>query len=262
MHVISVANQKGGVGKTTTTINLSTALAAVGCRVLVVDMDPQGNASTGLGLYGRDRKKGIYEFLLEDSNLLACSVPTRIPGLYLMPASQKLSGAEVELVSMPDREYKLRKALERYTDHFDYVLIDCPPSLGFLTVNALTASNRVLIPLQCEFYALDGLSQLLNTIRRIQNNLNADLSVLGIALTMYDKRNALCSQVAADVKKHFNDLVFKTAIPRNTKVSEAPSHGVPVMIYDVTSTGSVAYMRLAGEILQMDGGLKNVKYAS
>lgn len=262
MHIISIANQKGGVGKTTTTINLSTALAAVGRRVLVVDMDPQGNASTGLGLYGRDRKKGSYEFLLENKELSECATATRIPGLYLLPASSKLSGAEVELVSMVGREYKLRHALSACADRFDYVLVDCPPSLGFLTVNALSASGRVLIPLQCEFYALDGLSQLLNTIKRIQMNLNGDLRILGIALTMYDKRNALCVQVAEDVARHFNDLVFKTPIPRNIKVSEAPSHGVPVMIYDVSSAGSVAYMRLAGEILQMDGGLDDVKCAS
>ena len=257
-HIIAFSNQKGGVGKTTTTVNLATALAAIHKKVLLIDMDPQGNATTGMGLYGRDRKKGTYDFLLSNVPLKKLSVQTKIPGLDLMGASPDLAGAEVELVPVLGREFQLQSALKDTASSYDYILIDCPPSLGFLTLNALVAANQVIVPLQCEFYALEGLAQLMNTIKRIQGRLNPSLNLLGIALTMYDKRNALCDQVAEDVRKHFQSSVFETMIPRNVKVSEAPSHGTPVLIYDVMSPGSLAYMRLAKEILKKNGGWKDV----
>lgn len=256
--IIAFANQKGGVGKTTTTINLATALAAVHKKVLLIDMDPQGNATTGLGLYGRDRKKGTYDLLLSGTPLKQLVIQTKIPGLDLVIASPDLAGAEVELVSVLGREFQLQYALKEGGSPYDYILMDCPPSLGFLTLNALVAASDVIVPLQCEFYALEGLAQLINTIKRIQSRLNPSLNLFGIALTMYDKRNALCDQVAEDVKQHFKDCVFETMIPRNVKVSEAPSHGTPVLIYDVMSSGSLAYMNLAKEILKKNGGWQNV----
>lgn len=256
--IIAFANQKGGVGKTTTTINIATALAAVHKKVLLIDMDPQGNATTGLGLYGRDRKKGTYDLLLSNITLDQLTIQTKIPGLDLVIASPDLAGAEVELVSVLGREFQLQYALKKSGSKYDYILMDCPPSLGFLTLNALVAASDVIIPLQCEFYALEGLAQLINTIKRIQSRLNPSLNLFGIALTMYDKRNALCDQVAEDVRQHFKDYVFETMIPRNVKISEAPSHGTPVLIYDVMSSGSLAYMRLAKEILKKNGGWQNV----
>jgi chromosome partitioning protein len=256
--IIAFANQKGGVGKTTTTINIATALAAVHKKVLLIDMDPQGNATTGLGLYGRDRKKGTYDLLLSNITLNQLIIQTKIPGLDLVIASPDLAGAEVELVSVLGREFQLQYALKESGSKYDYILMDCPPSLGFLTLNALVAASDVIIPLQCEFYALEGLAQLINTIKRIQSRLNPSLNLFGIALTMYDKRNALCDQVAEDVKQHFKDYVFETMIPRNVKISEAPSHGTPVLIYDVMSSGSLAYMRLTKEILKKNGGWQNV----
>ena len=256
--IIAFANQKGGVGKTTTTINIATALAAVHKKVLLIDMDPQGNATTGLGLYGRDRKKGTYDLLLSNITLNQLIIQTKIPGLDLVIASPDLAGAEVELVSVLGREFQLQYALKKSGSKYDYILMDCPPSLGFLTLNALVAASDVIIPLQCEFYALEGLAQLINTIKRIQSRLNPSLNLFGIALTMYDKRNALCDQVAEDVKQHFKDYVFETMIPRNVKISEAPSHGTPVLIYDVMSSGSLAYMRLTKEILKKNGGWQNV----
>jgi chromosome partitioning protein len=256
--IIAFANQKGGVGKTTTTINIATALAAVHKKVLLIDMDPQGNATTGLGLYGRDRTKGTYDLLLSNITLDQLTIQTKIPGLDLVIASPDLAGAEVELVSVLGREFQLQYALKKSGSKYDYILMDCPPSLGFLTLNALVAASDVIIPLQCEFYALEGLAQLINTIKRIQSRLNPSLNLFGIALTMYDKRNALCDQVAEDVKQHFKDYVFETMIPRNVKISEAPSHGTPVLIYDVMSSGSLAYMRLTKEILKKNGGWQNV----
>lgn len=262
MNIIAIANQKGGVGKTTTTVNIATALAAIGKKTLLIDLDPQGNASTGMGLLDRDRLKGTYHLLIEGTPLHECLHPTKIPNLYLVPASRDLSGAEVELVTLEKREYRLSSGLSTSDVFFDYVLLDCPPSLGFLTVNALTSASNVIIPLQCEFYALEGLSQLINTIRRIQQRLNPNLHLFGIVLTMHDKRNALNEQVALDVQSHFKDKVFSTIIPRNIRISEAPSHGMPVLIYDVKSPGSLAYMKLASEIIKKDGIHNNVKLAS
>ncbi|MFN7709515.1 MAG: ParA family protein [Holosporales bacterium] len=253
MVVLAIANQKGGVGKTTTTVNVATALAAVGKRVVVIDMDPQGNASTGLGLMGRERKVGTYQVLLDDLSIDQALSPSQIPGLSICPASPDLSGAEIELVNADCREYRLRDALERAGDLADYVLIDCPPALGFLTLNALTAADGVLIPLQCEYYALEGLSQLMSTIQRVQKRLNKTLALYGIVLTMHDRRSALSDQVAEEAINHFGNLVFETVIPRNVKVSEAPSHGQPVLLYDVRSSGSLAYMKLASEILRRKG---------
>lgn len=261
MRIMAIANQKGGVGKTTTTINLATALAAVRKRVLVIDVDPQGNASTGLGFYDRNRQEGTYEVLVGLKSAKEMILPTKIPGLHLLPASSHLAGAEVELVTMAQREYKLKQALDSIKADYDYVLMDCPPSLGFLTLNAFVAADRVLIPLQCEFYALEGLSQLMTTIKRVQMKLNPQLEMYGIALTMYDKRSALSIQVANDVRQHFGSRVFQTMVPRNVKVSEAPSHGLPVMIYDVKSQGSLAYMHMAREILIRDGEYNDVKFA-
>lgn len=253
MQVIAIANQKGGVGKTTTTVNLSTALAAVGQRVLLIDLDPQGNASTGLGVYDRIEKPGIYEALLENESLETCIRNTKIPGLNLITASPDLAALEHDLSQSDRKQFHLRDILNTQQEKYDYVLIDCPPALGLLTINALVASHSVLIPLQCEFYALEGLSQLLNTIQRIQDHLNPYLDLLGIALTMYDARSTLCDFVVDDVRNHFGDKVFRTVIPRNVRVCEAPSHGQPVLIYDVKSPGSLAYMNLASEIITKQG---------
>lgn len=251
MQVISIANQKGGVGKTTTTVNVATALAAVGYRVLLIDLDPQGNASTGLGLVDRDQKVGAYAFLHGQAPLSKATHATCIPGLVLMPASSDLAGLEQEFANLERKQFILQNVLKNHSHLFDYVLIDCPPALGLLTINSLVASHSVLIPLQCEYYALEGLSQLVSTIKRVQHYLNPYLDLLGIALTMFDARNSLSEQVVQDVKTHFGDRVFKTIIPRNVRVSEAPSHGKPVMIYDVRSPGSIAYMNLATEIIRI-----------
>lgn len=253
MQVIAVANQKGGVGKTTTTVNVATAFAAIGQRVLLVDLDPQGNASTGLGFYDRNGMPGSYDALMGEKPIEECIRPTQIPFLSIMTASPDLAAGEQILTSHERRQFLLRDILESHQDNYDFILIDCPPALGLLTINALVASHAVLIPLQCEFYALEGLSQLLNTIERVQGYLNPYLDILGIALTMYDARNGLCDFVVCDVRKHFGDKVFHTMIPRNVKVSESPSHGQPVMIYDVKSPGSIAYMNLASEIIVRQG---------
>ena len=253
-RIVAVANQKGGVGKTTTAVNLATALAAVGRQVLVIDIDPQGNASTCLGIEPSQRKVGAYNVLLDGVPLAHAVIATEIPNLGVVPSTMDLSGAELELIDVERREYRLRDALIGATDHFDYILIDCPPALGILTINALTAANAVLVPLQCEFLALEGLSQLVRTIDRVKRAFNSSLEIQGIVLTMYDTRNKLSSLVADDVRAYFGDKVYQTVIPRNVRVSEAPSHGKPVLLYDYTCTGSHAYMHLAGEVLRREAG--------
>lgn len=254
-RILAVVNQKGGVGKTTTTINLATALAACEKRVLIVDLDPQGNASTGLGIPRKEREVDAYAVLIDRVPVISATVKTAIPGLSIVPSSVELTGAEIELVTTEQREFRLRSALVDMPGAFDYVLIDCPPSLGLLTLNALVAADAVLVPLQCEFYALEGLSQLMRTVERVQRHLNPALAIQGVVLTMYDKRNNLCDQVAADVRDHFGDKVYNTVIPRNVRVSEAPSHGKPVIVYDMRCTGAQAYIHLAGEVLRREGRL-------
>ncbi len=251
-EIVAVANQKGGVGKTTTAINLATALAAVGRRVLVVDLDPQGNASTGLGIPGARRTVGTYDMLLGEVSLDDALLETAVPGLAIVPSTIDLSAAELELVDIERRESRLRDAIREATARFDYVLIDCPPALGLLTLNGLVAADSVLVPLQCEFLALEGLSQLVRTIDRVTNAFNPGLRIKGIVLTMYDVRNKLSSLVEEDVRGYFGSRVFETVIPRNVRVSEAPSHGKPVLLYDLNCTGSQAYVRLAGEMLRRE----------
>ena len=253
-RIIAIANQKGGVGKTTTAINLATGLAAVGHKVLLIDLDPQGNASTGLGVPKEQKSQGTYEVLVSDLKLEDAAYDTRIPNLQIVPTSVDLSGAELDLVDMEQREFRLRDALVASSRRWDYVLIDCPPSLTLLTLNALVAADSVLVPLQCEFFALEGISHLTRTIERVRRALNPKLEVLGIVLTMYDRRNNLTDQVAADVRGHFGDKVFATVIPRNVRVSEAPSHGLPVLIYDSACAGAQAYIHLARELLDRTGG--------
>jgi chromosome partitioning protein len=251
-HYISVSNQKGGVGKTTTTINLSTALAAVGKKVLVVDLDPQGNASTGLGIDRADRTHGTYEVLFGECSVEEAAAPSRVPNLFVVPASIHLSGAEIELIDITNREYRLKEAMEAVAGTYDYVLFDCPPSLNLLTLNALVASEGVLVPLQCEFFALEGLSHLVSTIERVRGSFNPALELKGVVLTMFDKRNSLSRQVENNVRDHFGDKVYDTVIPRNVRISEAPSHGLPAIVYDMNCSGSQAYIHLAKEILKRD----------
>ena len=256
LRTLVVANQKGGVGKTTTAINLGTALAAVGAPTLVIDIDPQGNASTGLGIPHADRKHTTYDVLMGEARLADAITPTKIPGLSIMPSTVDLSGAELELIDLPRRNFRLKDALAEFarepTQRFSYALIDCPPSLTLLTVNAMAAADAVIVPLQCEFFALEGLSQLLKTIERVRANLNPELDIQGIVLTMFDKRNRLSDQVAADVRAHMGDKVYKTVIPRNVRISEAPSHGLPALVYDLRCPGSQAYIKLAGEMIQRE----------
>ncbi|MFQ5783642.1 MAG: ParA family protein [Alphaproteobacteria bacterium] len=252
LRIVAIANQKGGVGKTTTAINLGTALAAVRRRVLLFDLDPQGNASTGIGIAQRERGTNSYDVLMDEADLGEAVRPTAVPGLDIVPSVVDLSGAEVELAVAERREYRLRGALAGRLGDYDYVLIDCPPALGLLTLNALVAADSILVPLQCEFFALEGLSQLLRTVERVRHHLNPTLEMLGIVLTMYDKRNNLSKQVAADVRAFMGDKVYDTVIPRNIRVTEAPSHGKPVLLYDLNCAGARAYMHLASEVLRRE----------
>jgi chromosome partitioning protein len=259
-RVIAVANQKGGVGKTTTAINLGTALAAIGEHVLILDIDPQGNASTGLGVNAANRRITSYDLIMDDASIAQAAVPTRVPGLSVVTASVDLAGVEMELSQVSSRAFRLKAALERHdqdvalgeAQHYDYVLIDCPPSLNIVTINAMTAADAVLVPLQCEFFALEGLSQLMRTVELVKGSLNPKLEIQGVVLTMYDGRNNLSDQVALDVRQHFGDKVYKTVIPRNVRVSEAPSFGKPALLYDHRCAGSQAYMHLASEVLHRE----------
>ena len=258
-RVLALANQKGGVGKTTTAINLGTALAAIGEEVLIIDLDPQGNASTGLGIDRRARKVSTYDVLVGDSSLDEALIETAVPRLWVAPSTLDLLGVELEIASASDRAYRLRKAISDYVGsvvadrpRFTYVLVDCPPSLNLLTINAMSAAHSVLVPLQCEFFALEGLSQLLSTVEQVKGALNPELTIHGIVLTMYDARNNLSGQVVADVREHMGSAVYETIIPRNVRISEAPSHGKPALLYDLKSAGSQAYLRLASEIIQRE----------
>lgn len=265
-RIIVMANQKGGVGKTTTAINLGTALAAVGERVLIVDFDPQGNASTGLGIPHAARVPSSYEVLTQGTAIKETIVSTDIPGLHIVPSSFDLSGAEIELMDIPNRWHRLREKLAdffkdtptcgRDEQPISYVLIDCPPSLNLLTINAMSAADAVLVPLQCEFFALEGLTQLMRTVELVRSNLNPTLEIQGIVLTMYDQRNNLSLQVANDVRSHMGEKVYRTMIPRNVRVSEAPSHGKPALLYDYRCAGSQAYMKLASELIQRERNLR------
>ncbi len=256
-RIITIANQKGGVGKTTTAINLATALAAIGERVLIVDIDPQGNASTGLGIDRKDRAVSSYDVLTGEARIAQALVETAVPGLFIIPSTLDLLGVEMEIAAAPDRVMRLRNALRSAdTDGFNYVLIDCPPSLNLLTLNSMAAADSVLVPLQCEFFALEGLSQLLSTVDQVRATINPQITIQGIVITMYDGRNNLANQVVADVRAYMGDAVYQTVIPRNVRISEAPSHGKPAILYDLKSTGSQAYLQLASEVIRRERRLK------
>lgn len=258
-RVLAVANQKGGVGKTTTAINLGTALAAIGERVLIVDLDPQGNASTGLGVPRHARKSTIYDVVVDGKPAVETIVETAVPGLHLIASDPELSGVEIELGQAPRRSYRLRDALGALRDDaplYNYVLVDCPPSLNLLTVNAMTAANAVLVPLQCEFFALEGLTQLMRTVELVRGSLNPHLEIQGVVLTMFDRRNSLSDLVARDVREHFGEKVYQTVIPRNVRIAEAPSFGKPALIYDLRSAGSQAYVSLAREVISRERARK------
>lgn len=247
-RVIAIANQKGGVGKTTTTVNLGACLAELGFRTLIVDLDPQGNASTGLGIENRGLDTSMYQVLMDDASLENCIEPSAVKNLFVAPASLDLAGAEIELVPAFGREHRLRKAIDAVLNDFDYVLIDCPPSLGLLTVNGLTAAQEVLVPIQCEYYALEGLGQLLRNVDLVKKNLNPALEVSTIVCVMYDQRTKLADQVVAEVREHFGDKVCKTVVPRNVRLSEAPSYGQPIIVFDSGSRGATAYRNVAKEV--------------
>ncbi len=258
LRIIAIANQKGGVGKTTTTINLATALCAIGKQTLILDLDPQGNASTGLGIDHAARRVTTYDVMVGQAPLMKSIVRTKVPGLHIAPAEADLAGAELELANVARRSHRLKDALIdlKKSGEYEYVLIDCPPSLNVLTVNALTAADALLVPLQCEFFALEGLTQLLRTVDLVRVNLNPRLEIQGLVLTMYDPRNNLSKQVSDDVRKHFGDTVYETVIPRNVRVSEAPSYGKPALIYDHKCAGSKAYMRLASEVIRRENKVR------
>ncbi|MEY4480195.1 MAG: hypothetical protein RLZZ267_873 [Bacillota bacterium] len=249
---IAIANQKGGVGKTTTTVNLGACLAALGKKVLIIDIDPQGNTTSGLGISKADVNNCIYDVLINDVEPKDTILETKVPNLYALPATIQLAGAEIELVPTISREVRLKKAIATVKKQFDYILIDCPPSLGMLTINSLTAADSVLIPIQCEYYALEGLSQLLNTIRLVQKHLNTSLQIEGVLLTMFDARTNLAIQVVDEVKKYFQQKVYRTVIPRNVRLSEAPSHGEPIILYDPKSKGAEVYSLLAKEVVSYE----------
>lgn len=251
--LISITNQKGGVGKTTTAVNLSAALAKKGMRVLLIDLDPQGNATGGLGIARRAELPSSYDVLLGQATLADAVVQTMVPTLYVLPSHRRLAGAEVELVDLPAREHQLKSVLDGALDAYDFVLIDCPPSLGLLTLNALTASDAILVPIQCEYYALEGLSQLMSTVKLVRRTLNPQLDIQGVVLTMFSARMNLCVQVVDEVKHYFRQKVYNTIIPRSIRMSEAPSHGLPICLYDARNIGAKAYDALADEFLQREG---------
>lgn len=260
-RILAIANQKGGVGKTTTAVNLATALAAVGQKVLLVDLDPQGNATTGLGLRRSLIRASVYDVLFEECDVEFAANETKVPNLWIVPSSVHLSGAEVELVNVDNREMRLENALRRPLP-YDYIIIDCPPSLNLLTLNSLVAAHSIIVPLQCEFYALEGLSHLVKSIGRVRKHFNPDLDIHGIVLTMFDRRNNLSAQVAEDVREHFGDKVYRTVIPRNVRLSEAPSFGLPAIVYDMRCAGAQAYIHLAKEVIAKEKKLRQTAIAA